>query len=211
MQAGVTRLAEGYPGGMRSRTVRHLVLALATLAVAAALAAQAQAGTSTVAKIYEAFSYHGVVIPHAQSTVSGYCVASSSAAPRIDAWRCVEGTTTLDPCFSSEFANGVVCASPWKDTAIVITLTKPLPRPTSRAAPTLKQHPWAIQLANGADCIYAPQNTRVHGHRLTYACATAHLALWGLPNRKHRTWTILSAPTGSTRLTHHASILHAWM
>ena len=54
--------------------------------------------------------------------------------------------------------------------------------------------PWAIQLASGAGCIYSSTTTtRVHGKRLNYVCS-AKLDLWGFPNRKKHTWTILSAP-----------------
>ena len=77
------------------------------------------------------------MIPHAQ-VEPGYCTGSSAVTPRVDAWRCVEGTTTLDPCFSSEFANGVVCATPWTDSAIEITLTRPLPKATNQVVPSLQ-------------------------------------------------------------------------
>jgi len=186
---------------------------LAVAALAAAVAVPGAAARSnrpaTVAKVYEAFSYHGVVIPHSQ-VESGYCTGSSTITPRVDAWHCVAGTTTLDPCFSSEFANGVVCPTPWTDTATEITLTRPLPKATNDVGPSLQLQPWAIQLASGAGCIYAPTSARIHGYRLNYQCS-AKLSLWGTPNRRHKTWTILSAPPTATTLTRHSSILHAWM
>ena len=53
-------------------------------------------------------------------------------------------------------------------------------------------------------------SARVHGQRLNYYCSSK-LALWGYPNRKSRTWTILSAPPSAKTLTHRTAILHAWM
>ena len=195
---------------MSTRTLRRLSTAVALFAAGLATAA-AQAGSpATVAKVYEAFSYHGVVIPHAQ-VVSGYCTGSSAATKRVDAWRCVEGASIQDPCFSSEFANGVVCPTPWNNAAVEITLTKPLPKATNQSSPSLRMQPWAIQLASGAGCIYSSTTTtRVHGTRLDYVCS-AKLGLWGFPNRKKRTWTILSAPPNATSLSRRAAILHAWM
>jgi hypothetical protein len=195
---------------MPTRMPRRLLTAVALIAAAGVATAAAQAGSPTVAKVYEAFSYHGVAIPHVQ-VVSGYCTGSSAATKRVDAWRCVEGASTLDPCFSSEFANGVVCPTPWNNTAVEITLTMALPKATNQSAPSLRMQPWAIQLASGAGCIYSSTTTtRVHGKRLNYVCS-AKLDLWGFPKRKKRTWTILSAPPNATSLSHGAAILHAWM
>jgi hypothetical protein len=191
----------------------RLLVALAALTAVAALGGTATArtpGPPTVAKIYEAFNYHGVVIPHVQ-VVSGYCTGSSAATKRVDAWRCVDGASVQDPCFSSEFANGVVCPAPWNNSAIEITLTQPLPKATNQSSPSLRAEPWAIQLASGADCIYSSTTTtRVQGKRLNYVCS-AKLDLWGFPNRKKRSWTILAAPPNATSLRRHAAILHAWM
>jgi hypothetical protein len=195
---------------MSLRGVRRPVLVLAVVAAAALPVGAAQAGTRTIATVYEAFSYHGVVIPHVQ-VEAGYCWESSNVTRRLDAWRCFVGNTILDPCFSSEFASNVVCPTPWNDTAVEINLTKPLPKPTNHAAPSVQLQPWAIQTASGANCIFASGATSVvHGHRLNYFCS-AKLALWGYPNRRSTTWTILSAPPSARTLSHRTAILRAWM
>ena len=185
----------------------------AVLAVAAALCvpvAGAQAGAHTLANVYEAYSYHGVIVPHV-TVQSGYCTSSSKVTLRLDAWRCVAGTTILDPCFSSEFADNVVCPMPWNDTGTEINLTKPLPTPTNHASPSLRLAPWAIEITAGAACVLtsgaAPS---VHGKRLNYVCS-AKLGLWGYPDRKTQPWTIVSAAPTAKTLSHHSAILHAWM
>lgn len=195
---------------MTLRVARRSLAALGLIAAVATCAGAAQARPHTTATVYQAFSYHGVVIPHAQ-VAAGYCWESSNVTLRLDAWRCFVGNSILDPCFSSEFASNVVCPTPWSDAAVEINLTKPLPRPTNHAAPSLKLAPWAIETTTGADCLLASgASSRVHGKRLNYYCG-AKLGLWGYPNRRSQPWTILSAPPTATVLTARASILHAWM
>jgi hypothetical protein len=151
-----------------------------------------------------------VIVPHV-TVQSGYCSGSSKVTLRLDAWRCVYGTTILDPCFSSEFADNVVCPMPWNDTGTEINLTKPLPAPTNHRAPSLQLAPWAIEITTGTACVFnAGGPTIVHGKRLNYICS-AKLGLWGYPDRKTQPWTILSAAPSAKTLTHHVAILHAWM
>jgi hypothetical protein len=189
---------------------RRALAAAALCAIAALPAAAGAARTQTRASVYEAFSYHGVVIPHAQ-VQPGYCTGSSQVTLRLDAWRCTSAGMTLDPCFSSEFADNVVCPTPWNDTAVEINLARPLPKPTNRTAPSLRLAPWAIETLSGADCLFvAGSSPRVEGRRLNYTCNN-HTALYGYPNRHGEPWTIASAPAGATTLRSHASILHAWM
>ena len=196
---------------MQARALRRSLVVIAVTAAAAVPAAASTTGsTHTIATVYEAFSYHGVVIPHA-TVADGYCWESSNVTRRVDAWRCFVGNTIFDPCFSSEFANNVVCPKPWNDTAVEINLTKPLPKASNRASPSLQLQPWAIQTASGANCVFASgASSLVGGKRLNYVCS-AKLGLWGYPNRKSRTWTILSAPPTAKRLSHRTSILRAWM
>jgi len=166
----------------------------------------------TIATVYEAFSYHGVVIPNVQ-VQPGYCAGSSTVTLRFDAWRCFVGNTILDPCFSSEFASNVVCPVPWNDSGVEINLTRPLPKPTNHAVPSLKLAPWAISIASGSNCTFTAGATSVIPKtktRMNYFC-NPKLGLWGYPNRKSTTWTILSAPPNAKTLSHRTAIVHAWM
>jgi hypothetical protein len=202
--------------------VAGVVLAAAALSAAAspphaaARAAQrtphTQTTARTIATIYEAFSYHGVVVPHVQ-VEPGYCTGSSQATLRLDAWRCSAGATVLDPCFNSEFANGVVCPSPATDTGVEINLTRPLPKASNHAAPSLTLAPWAITTASGASCAFATGSSPVIAStktRMNYVCS-AKLGLWGYPNRKSTTWTILVGPPTAKSLSRRVAIVHAWM
>jgi hypothetical protein len=196
---------------MPGRIVRGLLAVAALVAASAAPAAAAPTGMHTVATVYEAYSYHGVVVPRISTVDSGYCWESSNVTSRLDAWRCFVGNSILDPCFSSEFASNVVCPMPWSDTAVEINLTRPLPRPSNHAAPSLRLEPWAIETSAGAICVLASgASSIVHGKRLNYFCS-ARLGLWGYPNRKKEPWTILSAPPTARALSNRAAILRAWM
>lgn len=171
----------------------------------------AHARTHTTATVYQAFSYHGVIIPQVR-VESGYCGTSSNVTRRWDAWRCAVGNNVYDPCFSSPLAFGlVVCPIPWADTGIEITLTRPLPKSTRTAVPSLAMQPWALQTASGAQCARGSgASAVVHGKRLNYSCGT-NAGLWGFPNRASEPWTILSAPLNARVLSHRVAIVYAWM
>jgi hypothetical protein len=196
---------------VRKRIVSCTLVALTVMASAVSWASAVQARTHTTATVYQAFSYHGVIVPHVQ-VESGYCSTTSGVTRRNDAWRCLVGNSIYDPCFSSTFVVGVVvCPTPWKDTGIEIRLTQPLPQATSHVAPSLALQPWALQTAAGAHCVLSSgASSIVHGQRLNYSCGT-QVGLWGFPKRASQPWTILSAPLNATVLTHRVAILHAWM
>ena len=198
---------------VRTRIAVSSLLALAA-AASALTAGGAGAATHTTATVYEAFSYHGVIVPHVR-VASGYCWTTSNVTRRDDAWRCFVGNVIYDPCFSSTFTTGVVvCPTPWNDQGTEIHLTKPLPARTGAdVIPSLSLAPWAIQTASGANCTFASGATSViHGKRLNYFCgASAKYGLWGFPNRSGQPWTILSAPFTAKVLSGRVAIRHAWM
>ena len=185
------------------------------MAFAAISSSAALAATHTTATVYSAFSYHGVVVPHVQTVSSGSCWTNSAVTERDDAWRCFVGNYIYDPCFSSEFAYGVVvCPTPWNDAGIEIQLTKPLPKPFSHLAPSLRMQPWAIQTASGADCVLSSGAgpRPIHGRHLNYFCgANSKVGLWGFPDRTAQPWTIFSAAQNATVLSHRVAIRRAWM
>ena len=188
-------------------------VAAAALASAAVWSSGAQAGTHTTATVYEAFSYHGVIVPHVRVS-SGYCWTQSDVTPRADAWRCFIANTINDPCFSSTLAYGVVvCPTPWNDQGVEIRLTRALPKPLTHGRPSTALQPWALQLASGAHCLLASgASSVVQGKRLNYFCgASAKYGLWGLPDRSTQPWTILTGPFSATQLSRRAAIAHAWM
>ena len=173
----------------------------------------AQATGQTTATVYEAFSYHGVVEPNVTSA-SGYCFTSSDVTRRDDAWRCFVGNSLFDPCFSSQFAFGiVVCPIPWQGSGTEIHLTKPLPKSGSHTVPSLSLQPWAVETVSGSFCMLSSgASNLVHGQRLNYFCGrSAKQGLWGFPSRKKQPWTILIAPFNAKVLKHRVALVHAWM
>jgi len=189
--------------------------ALAALAAAAAVAAaaDAEARGHTTATVYEAFSYHGVVVPRV-TQASGYCFTSSDVTRRDDAWRCLVGNALYDPCFSSALAFGmVVCPVPWNDTGTQINLSRPLPKTSSSTPPSLSLQPWAVETAGGTFCTLSSGASRaIHGQRLNYFCGTgAKQGLWGFPDRRTQPWTILIAPPQAKALKQRVAIVRAWM
>jgi hypothetical protein len=194
----------------KRRIAVGVALALATTATAAGAA---QERGHTAASVYEAFSYHGVIVPQV-SAASGYCFTSSDVTRRDDAWRCFVANTLYDPCFSSPLAFGVVvCPIPWSDTGTEIRLTKALPSSGSHMRPSLALQPWAMETAAGAYCLLSSGASNVvHGKRLNYFCGkNDKYGLWGFPSRRSQPWTILQAPFAANVLKHRVAIVRAWM
>ena len=133
---------------------------------------------------------------------------------RDDAWRCLVGNALYDPCFSSQFAFGiVVCPIPWQGSGTEIHLTKPLPKSGSHTLPSLSLQPWAVETVSGAFCVLSSGASNVvHGQRLNYFCGrNAKQGLWGFPRRKTQPWTIVIAPLNAKVLKHRVALVRAWM
>jgi hypothetical protein len=86
----------------------------------------------------------------------GSCWESSAAASyRTDAWRCMDGNTIYDPCFSLPGKMAVACdvIPTEREKGFRLTLTKPLPKPfvvpQDRRA---KYWGWLIELDDGMSC-----------------------------------------------------------
>lgn len=127
-----------------------------------------------------------------------------------------EGNEIEDPCFSTNAsASSVVCPdAPWKDTGIKIRLTKPLPHNyADHTAPSVRSRPWALELYDGRQCLFASgASTVIEGRRLNYFCgASSRTGLWGFPDRHSEPWTILTAPFTAKRLTQRVTMRRAWM
>lgn len=179
---------------------------LAAVVTLAVIPAWAQAGATprTAVTLYQAFTPSGQIIPHVR-VESGYCWESSVVSARYDAFRCFVGNYIYDPCFSPPVGSQtvVVCPTPWNDTAIAISLTKPLPASFNHAAASTAMQPWAVQTTSGQDCVFASGATAVsHGVRENYFCGTGTggAALWGYPARGPA-WTIRTTPVDATSVS----------
>jgi len=143
---------------------------------------------------------------HIASRVTGYCWEESIAAPRLDAYRCVDRRHILDPCFgvgsSSQIVGGnsfshVVCANPSPESVTVLKISKPLP---VFSAPASLSNPWLLILADGERCYFDTGSTAsAGGLRFNYACR--HGDLFGSVDKANRIWTIFQQHAGSADMT----------
>jgi hypothetical protein len=169
---------------------------------------------TTRADIYRAFDAHGHVLLDTRAG-RGYCWFGAFAIHRRDAWRCTAKHVIFDPCFSSPHVHGaVLCPDrPPKHTGLRLKLTESLPlKHGNRRPPSLRRHPWALQLYDGRRCIFETGATeRIGGRNANYDCGPGRDLLWGFPSRDVQPWSVLSAPRNAKSLTHRVAIQRAWM
>jgi len=203
------------------------LVALAWLVVPADVSA---ANMRTRVTVFEAFSPAGS--PFLPSTsASGYCSTGSLVADRSDAWRCLVGNQTYDPCFSTKANTSVVaCPNEALISDVEIHLTRPLPTPhASQRAASASERPWLIVL--GRTCFKTPSAAKcfrckfkpgakrsANGMRPNYDCGPrGHLRLvgFGVPNRGREPWTMYYGFVISERVVvttgSPTAIFHAWM
>jgi hypothetical protein len=191
--------------------VKSVATGLAAVLVFAAGVASAAAPTKL--ERWTAFRA-GAVAPgiHVLQRGRGSCVAGSRADPRADAWRCLVGSETLDPCFSG-LAGVVLCpdGTPYSRDAVEVRLTKPLPR--ARANPPgdpTRRPPWVIVTATGAYCYRVTgMSAEVAGKPITYGCAGAS-SIGGTPDRARAVWTVSLLPTGTSKRYVTVAVRAAW-
>lgn len=124
----------------------------------------------------------------------GLCASQSKRIVREDAWNCVTDTGKIyDPCFSKRFGNNaeVICPeSPWSGKGIQLTLQKPLDESHQVSLDMSTALPWAIELANGDQCLSIDSNQIYNNLPVHYQCASGVL-LMGDAHRCEAVWTIL--------------------
>ena len=126
----------------------------------------------------------------ATARTSGSCFSASVAVGRVDAFRCSAGSEINDPCFTNPFGSGerqVACPNPDLEHVVVITLTDPLPDPSTAPAPSA---PWMLELTTGTSCTFITGATAtVADLRLNYGCTDGG-NLYGAPDTSTASWTI---------------------
>jgi hypothetical protein len=190
---------------------KRLLLPLGSIALALIVAAAASASTATKTTIYQAFKSNGKPAIHVVKTFHGSCNGGSIATDRSDAWRCFAANQVLDPCFSSAKAKGVLLcpAAPWKASGVELKVSGALKLGDKGKASTSRM-PWGIETTTGQKCAFASgASTVVDKQRLNYFC-TGTDELWGIPSRKTKPWTILTAPEGAHKLSKRVGIKIAW-
>jgi hypothetical protein len=147
----------------------------------------------------------------------GECASSSFALSRQDTWRCFSGNFIHDPCFE-DLRNGngreVICvASPWARRGVLLRDRLDYDNRTRVGG----SRPWAIRTAAGRRCIWVSGASNVvRGRRLNYVCGRGDFGtfgspfLFGLPDRRRPTWTIVQARSYDGRGWRRVRIRTAW-
>jgi hypothetical protein len=127
----------------------------------------------TAVRTFSPYAATGTIAVPVADQRSGTCWTGSIAVPRPGVYRCLVSNQIYDPCFAPTPETSpvtVVCvADPWS-AAYVVTLTKPLPAPSS---PIPVDYPWALELANHARCVAVTGTVpTVDGIALNYQCGS---------------------------------------
>lgn len=165
--------------------------------------------------------------------LSGYCFLdfSSSDDAMPDTHRCFSKDYILDPCWTSDAfpPQLVVCIdSPWDKRVFELTVRRweyddprhPLgptkvwrpndPPPILTPRPKMKQSPpWALELANGAKCVFVTgASDLIAGRRLNYDCGRGGTVI-GAPDRTGKLWLVSYLAQGAHAVT-QMSVTTAW-
>jgi hypothetical protein len=170
---------------------------------------------ATEVKRYRAWDAAGDPIVSEFTERRGSCNSGSFVNPRSDAWRCFVGHRIYDPCFENPvYDREVLCvASPWARTGVVVRSRLD---PADRY-PFTGFRAWALRLENGRGCVFVSGASGVvKGRRLNYVCRLRRFGvagppfLFGDPDRRRATWTILKANNYEGRSWRRVRIRAAW-
>ncbi|MEU6097705.1 serine/threonine-protein kinase [Streptomyces sp. NPDC047079] len=132
------------------------------------------------------------------ASADGNCFASSQAAFRPDAYRCIVGSELKDPCFSppNDPSPAVLCPTSGAIGKVFkINLTEALP--DTSGMDEQQPFPFKIVLADGQVCdSYQGSGIAIAGKTMSFACP--HGDLFGGPDTTSSTWTIDYRPTGAS-------------
>jgi hypothetical protein len=168
------------------------------------LAAASPAYAATKVRHYSPWDKDGNPVLKKYSHGSADCAGPSRYTPRADAWRCVSGTLTFDPCFASPTGDDeVFCVtSPFARRGYLLgALIEPSDHGKSPA-----RSPWALQVGKRR-CTYLLPRKRKGAP--TYRCGK-RLFLYGRPSAKSKTWTIGSARNSRRRGLRRVKVRAAW-
>jgi len=177
---------------------------LAAMLILCTVAASAEAATSV--RTYNPWTAGGD--PKVKRWFHGSAdrCRASLVNSRSQAWRCVSGNITLDPCFLSPTDDEVFCvSSPWARRGFLLGAVLPDSRGRSSA-----RAPWAMQVGR-ARCTFIRRSARSRRRgRPTYRCARGRGFLFGRPNRRRRTWTVRFAPNRRGSGARRVRVRRAW-
>jgi serine/threonine protein kinase len=155
----------------------------------------------TAVKIFNPVNTSGGLAVSVTTTQRGNCWTSSETAAREDAFRCMSGNNIMDPCFRTQDGQALCPVNgPWSNSGILLTHAGPAPGLIPNKDQGTRGPPWAIQLADGTNCLEISGATSViAGQRLGYACPGG-VGLYGNPQRANSAWKIYVGTTHSATL-----------
>lgn len=121
---------------------------------------------------------------------AGYCVANSRFVQLENAWECVVGEETVDPCFTAGDGKTLVClpAPPVSAPGFVLDLTRPLPTPKTLA--DIPSDIWLFRTREGNLCSVAGRvSVQVGDRRVTHVCTDGTAVLGGI-DTSSAVWTV---------------------
>lgn len=128
-----------------------------------------------------------------KETLQGNCWQQSKRIKREDAWRCVAGTKTYDPCFIKQYSThkeAICTQSPWSSESVQINLPESVDSSHHTPLDVSQAYPWAIELTSGEKCQVVDAGKVHEGLPIRYQCDNQNV-LFGHLQRCKATWTIL--------------------
>jgi serine/threonine protein kinase len=155
----------------------------------------------TAIKIFNPVNTSGGLAVSVTKTEKGNCWTSSETAARADAFRCMAGNNIKDPCFTTQLGQALCPVNgPWSNSGILLTHAGPAPGLIPNKDEGTRGPPWAIQLADGTNCVEISGATTVTaGQRLGYECPGG-VALYGNVQRSSSAWMIYVGTAHSATL-----------
>jgi hypothetical protein len=179
-----------------------------TTSIASSLSATSTASTNaftpapkpTSAQIFSAVNPNGGLAVLVTGHRSGSCFGSSIAIQRSDAFRCSVGNDIEDPCFMVNQTQ-VLCpdGGPWTNQGILVNV-RSLPTAAGVKDQGTNGQPWAIQLADGPQCLpITGASNVIANQRLNFEC-TGGVGLYGNVQRSGSAWMIYVSPPHSGQI-----------
>jgi hypothetical protein len=167
--------------------------------------------TATKSQIYSPIGLAGKIAQDVRigSDASGECFNPSLVNFRVNVWRCITSRSKIeDPCWPlSRFE--VLCAPRGPSTPLDrVRLSHPLPLrfPDS---PTFPKRPWALELADGAQCIWnSGASVAVTGEHVAYTCDNGDQVINEL-DRSDPLWRATVFKEGGSA-SHSVGVTNAW-
>lgn len=160
------------------------------------------AANDTVLKLYRPYGdVTDQVAPQVKNKLLGECYSQSQLIVREDAWRCIAGGKTYDPCFVKSGPNRTeaVCPqSPWVGNSVQISVKKPLNNEQNKPLDMSRTYPWGIELTNGEHCKAITSGKTYDQMPVRYKCSKKNYLVGHLQRCKN-VWSMLEkTPQGVT-------------